>query len=180
MDENGDYYLPYGKRERMAQEKIEYIKETKTDVIPIEQLESIFIYRNNPSVQWVETPRHKQSNDPNVKVHCYVNKPYEELLFTSLKSPLDSSLLTKVYIEFRTGDRINKYQRNKIICPNKINSILIQQLNHRLIDLGYLSDVSRKKIIPEIRAALYEFQEDNLLTIGFVDEETLAALNIEY
>lgn len=69
----------------------------------------------------------------------------------------------------------DSYALHRVVCQTNITSRVIQEVSEKLESEGYLDD-EISEFNEELKNALYEFQFDNNLPIGFLDVETLNLL----
>lgn len=67
-----------------------------------------------------------------------------------------------------------------ILCGNQITEKLLSQVAEELYFRGYKVPDENKEMNPELQAALYKFQLDNQLPLGFLNFETLDFLGIAH
>ncbi len=149
-------------------------------------LDTVYVLRNQSSIYWYDGETHEPLGAGSKRVdYDYVNmysrtKPYQEFRFSVLKDTANFPYFRTVHIEFHEGDGVNRLGNRKIICPEKIKVALIERMNDRLIEMGYLTNEKRRKFLPEVREALFQFQEDYNLEVGYVDQQTLDYLDINW
>lgn len=170
-DDDGFKFCPY---DRERKRRVSYLSKRyrPEDKVPNEHLyDTIYVLRNEP----VKTNRMSRQR----RLGAQEEYPYEAIpLITSFAPEMKDSLID-VQVEFRENDFITRLGKQYILCPSRIRPEVIKAVNRALIKEGYLSDKKRGKYHGEIREALYDFQEDNGLYIGFLDKKTIRVLNID-
>lgn len=149
--------------------------------IPASYIDTLYVVRNQEGGKIIE---HK-TKEPGLRRFEMVKVPIELMKFYILDSNKIDHSKYNVYtfnidIEFKESDYISKKDPFvEIVCPEKINSLLIKKINVRLIEKGYLTDRSRKLYQGDVKKAVQRFQRDNDLNIGFIDQNTLDLLEVK-
>lgn len=150
----------------------------RIDFIPSHLIDTIQIIRKKASGMW-----QSKTDAHGTPVNCLLNTPIEFIELRLLKSNLEGSqaytngnINTK--IEFREGDLVARHLKRQVICPEKVDSKLIVQINKRLIKLGHLDKKRRTSYYPEVKNALIQFQIDQKIPSGYIDAVTLKKLDI--
>lgn len=172
QDEDDFYYCSYeNEKKTKVGNRRPYTSGNKKKPGLVKYYDTIYVLRNNPTLDYNPTRRRGGTNTKEF--------PFEPIeLITSFSDHVQESLIN-VQVEFREGDIISRKGKFKIICPYNIKADIIIELNKKLIKIGYLSNKKRGIYQEEIRDALYEFQEDKNMVIGFIDQETIDALKLD-
>ncbi len=148
--------------------------------IPADNIDTIYLVRNQEGGKLVE----RKSKGPGTQITCIIRTPIEIIKLYILDQSKKDYLKYKDYtfdieVEFKELDYISKKDPIvEVVCPEKINSILIHEINKSLIKKGYLNDKRREVYTGDIKEAIREFQNDNLLITGVIDQKTLALLGV--
>ncbi|MEM9544952.1 MAG: peptidoglycan-binding domain-containing protein [Bacteroidota bacterium] len=169
-DDDGFRFCAYDRENILSSYEIRSSSYYRRSSMFKQSYDTIYIIRQQEIEVYDSTP--KRGGSP------YKDFPYEPIeLITSFDKNMQESLLD-VQVEFRKGDIISKTGKVKIMCPYNISNLVIKELNKKLIKIGYLSNKSRGKYQGALRDALYEFQRDNNLNVGFIDQKTINALDL--
>lgn len=176
-----DKYDRYSSHLRDSLGKEEYYSfGLKSLPIPADYIDSIYLVRNQEGGKLVE----RKSKEPGSRIICILKTPIEVIKLYILDQSKKDYLKYKDYtfdieVEFKELDYISKKDPFvEVVCPEEINSILIDKINTSLIKKGYLNDKKRKVYTGEIKEAIREFQNDNLLITGIIDQKTLELLGV--
>ena len=129
---------------------------------------------------WVYFPIISEEEKRLYSGHGFCFKKNQELPIIIVKNPTDFAFSQRLLVEYKDGDIFSSTISREILCPKQITRSIIWQLSAKLTELGYLDKKDRMTFVPEVRDALWAFQEDNNLKVGFVDRETLLLLGITY
>jgi len=161
-------YTSYGER---------YEYKVLIDAIPIELLDTIYIIRN-PPVDFSIAESNDRSYDSDLA--------YQELRLITIKQSDPRSepyldLLKAVTVEMKEGDLFarNNPMIREVINPQHATNKMLISLNFKLQNLGYMSSYSHR-FVPDIRAAMTEYQLDHNIPSGFLDEKTFKLLGLNF
>ncbi len=187
-DEDG-YFLPYDTEEFTLYEDLvgdeisaydlnEYHFDIKD--IPQRFIDTIQIIRRKSSEMLIEKRRPIKKNE-----ELYVEAPLDFIQVLVLNAKGRSHKKYKghsvsIEIEFRDGDIISKNLKREVLCPGLIDAYLINELNHRLVSLEYLPKKRRLSFGPEIKNAVFSFQKESGIPVGFIDRKTLKLLGLDW
>ncbi len=73
-----------------------------------------------------------------------------------------------------------QFVETEIVCPSKVTSKLIRQVQEHLKMLGYPVDVSAKELGGTTIESLEKYQQENQLPVGGLNLQTLQSLNITW
>ena len=171
-DDDGYYYCPYERENKKDIKRSKaYVSKAQESHSLSHYYDTIYVIRNEPSDAY--NPTRRRGGD-NTKEFSFESIP----LITSFSKEVQDKLIN-VQMEFREGDVITGEGKLKVVCPYSITVDVIKEVNSKLIKVGYLSNKKRGKYHGAIRDALYEYQVDNNMVVGFIDQETIKALKLD-
>jgi hypothetical protein len=135
------------------------------------------------STKWVKKKADKNclSADPEeCLVWCLIEDPAK---YQTLKIVLDTSLTTNYKLElidpnFENNDDYEIWKQ--VICPSEITEDLIGNIQTTLKNKGLYLKEATYELDEQTQIAIYDFQEANGLSKGYLDFETLKALDLNY
>ena len=135
------------------------------------------------STKWVKKKADKNclSADPEeCLVWCLIEDPAK---YQTLKIVLDTSLTSSYKMElidpnFENNDDYEIWKQ--VICPSEITEDLIGNIQTTLKNKGLYLKEATYELDEQTQIAIYDFQEANGLSKGYLDFETLKALDLNY
>jgi len=152
-----------------------------------ENIDSVSIELVPGSVKW-ESKTDANCKSPNPE-DCVIRCLVEEPPVTKTYYIVTDTLLNKQFkikeipIKTKEKNTANQFEWVEVICKKNIDYQLIQSLNQKLIDLGYLDATllqDNRKYGFASKSALYKYQQAHGLPQGNLNIETLTDMGLNY